>query len=357
MTTSNDTIKEKNTKKLKPEETTSINDSPVSKSTSVPHPNFISRSIPFIVAIAISTTIAILYTNTHLTQQEQQWLGEIQQLDQEQATLKTHNKQALTAFEEQVEQRIAVLKKAIESTAQERTYKSNDWMMLKARYYLELAIINSHWTNDLATSEVLLHEADTVLAAIPGENLTEVRQAIAKEQVELAQIPRLDTAGLLSQLYAIQDLITTLTPQTTEQAPAPQVTSSTTSPATWRDQIKINLKKLDRLIVIRHQDDALAPLLTPAYLTMLRENIRLNLQEAQWAVLQRNQAVYQLAITQIIENIKRGFNVSDAKTAAMVTQLNALKAQLLVQPKPDLGQSLVLLNAQLQANVTTGAAL
>ena len=48
--------------------------------------------------------------------------------------------------------------------------------------------------------------------------------------------------------------------------------------------------------------------MSPLYESILKESIRLNLQEAQWAILNNNPAVYQLALKQAITNLKRTFN-------------------------------------------------
>lgn len=356
MTTNNDTTTSKSAAELEHDNSTLIDESSKFKTTPVSvHP--ISKSVPFVVTIAISVALAILYTNLHLTKEADQLVSETQQLAQHQAILKTENKLALTSMEHDLNQRLTTINKTLESALQERWYQANDWILLKARYYLELASINAHWSNDLPTTSSLLKEADTLLATIQGERLSNVRQALAKEQTELLQITPIDITGILSQLDAIQHVINTLTPQKPLTAIAANSTPSTdnSTPHSWREHLKASLKKLDTLIIIRHQDDTLTPLLTPAYAAMLGENIRLSLQEAQWAVLQQNQGVYQLSLTQAIENINRVFDKS--QTAAITTQLTTLQNIQLTQPKPVLGQSLQLLNdliATAQPHSTSG---
>ncbi|MDP3704396.1 MAG: uroporphyrinogen-III C-methyltransferase [Legionellaceae bacterium] len=343
MTIDNDTPTSKSTIELDHDTPAPTNQSPHFKTTSIPT-HSVSKVVPFVVTIVISVATAILYTNLHLAKQANQFVAETQQMKQHQQDMKAENTLAFTTMDHDLTQRLTTINQTLESAMHERWYQSNDWIMLKARYYLELASINAHWSNDSPTTSSLLKAADTLLATIPGDRLSSVRQAIAKEHTELLQISPIDTTGILSQLDAIQHVINTLIPKKplTVLATSNTPPNENSSPRSWREHLKESIQKLNSLIIIRHQDDTLTPLLTPAYVTLLSESIRLNLQEAQWSVLQKNQTIYQLSLSQAIENVDRVFDKS--QTTAIITQLTTLRSIQLVQPKPELGQSLQLLN-------------
>ncbi|MFO3149026.1 uroporphyrinogen-III C-methyltransferase, partial [Legionella pneumophila serogroup 1] len=80
------------------------------------------------------------------------------------------------------------------------------------------------------------------------------------------------------------------------------------------------------------------------YESAIKENIRLNLQEAQWAILNNNPAVYQFALNQAIANLKRVFNDSSQNTDALIKQLSTLQNVKLTQEKPVVGQAIPLIN-------------
>ena len=117
-----------------------------------------------------------------------------------------------------------------------------------------------------------------------------------------------------------------------------------------------NLSLLQKLVIIRHHDSNIRPLLGPEREGQLRENVRLTLQEAQWAVLQNNEALFQLLLAQAIKNIKLQFSANDAGTQTLLKLLVTLQQTHLVQQLPVLDQSLPLLNKVIDANQTKPAA-
>ena len=86
---------------------------------------------------------------------------------------------------------------------------------------------------------------------------------------------------------------------------------------------------LKNLVVIHYNPDKLEPKPTLAYEAMLRATVRLNLQEAQWAILERNDAVYHLALTQAIHNLERTFSSDATRTQALLGQLQQLNEKKL----------------------------
>jgi uroporphyrin-3 C-methyltransferase len=87
---------------------------------------------------------------------------------------------------------------------------------------------------------------------------------------------------------------------------------------------------------------------------MLREEIRLNIQEAQWALLHRNEAVYQWSLSQALQHIHGTFEASASTTTSLIRQLQHLQQMNLALKKPMVGHSLPLLNEWIESkNVPT----
>jgi uroporphyrin-3 C-methyltransferase len=82
---------------------------------------------------------------------------------------------------------------------------------------------------------------------------------------------------------------------------------------------------------------------------MLREGIRFNIQEAQWAVLQKNDKIYQWSLKQAIQNIQRVFANDHSELPTVIRSLQTLQNITLTQKKPILEQSLLLLNQQIES--------
>lgn len=309
-----------------------------------------SSLITILTFIAIVSSIYALYSNlqTHqnTTQQVNHLVTQIntlKQLQNQTERLVDGNTKAITAAQDALHTKLNTLDKNIHTALQQYKYQTKDWLLLKARYYLELAQINTHWSDNADTTIALLQQADVLLADVHDQRIYKIRQAISKEVLMLKALPKIDIAGLLSQLDAAQDMVGNieLKPSITANQNA-STKKKEASP--WQERLKESMDVLEKLVVIRRHNEAVLPLPSPAYEAMLRENIRLNLQEAQWAVLQNNETIYQFVLMQALKNINRAFEPNMAITDNLIKQLKNLQSIHLNQQKPILEQSLPLLN-------------
>jgi uroporphyrin-3 C-methyltransferase len=237
---------------------------------------------------------------------------------------------------------------------QQRFYQNQDWALLKARYYLELAQINVHWSDSIVSVIALLEQADHLLQQFNDPKILDIRQAIAKDIAQIQALPRVDIAGILSQLDAAQNSINTLTiPLPASSPPAPEnAPASPSKESTWRLHLQSSANILEKFVVIRRHDQNVQPLLPPLLESILKENLHLSLQEAQWAVLNNNPAVYQLVLKQAIQNLKMNFNENIAATAALIKKLIELEQINIMQKKQAIGAALPILNELIDAKKT-----
>ena len=82
---------------------------------------------------------------------------------------------------------------------------------------------------------------------------------------------------------------------------------------------------LEKLVVVTRGDEDIRPLLMPLFRQALLEGIRMNFQEAQWALLRNRQDVYDLAIKQAKGDIMRIANDHAPETTAMISALDLLE--------------------------------
>lgn len=231
-------------------------------------------------------------------------------------------------------------------------HQKQDWLLLKARYYLEMAQINTHWSDNQQASIALLQEADAVLQDISEPQLLAVRQAIAREIAQLKALPVPDVAGLLSKLDAVRLMINQLPirpilnkPETVSGKPA-----ENTSTAPWKKRLQDSVKLLERLVVVQKQNENFQPLFSPAHQALLRESIRINLQQAQWAILQKNPEVYQRSLQQVLQAVKGIFDSNTTQAGEVIRELQNLQKVILTTEKPSGAQSLTLLNQFIDSN-------
>jgi uroporphyrin-3 C-methyltransferase len=255
--------------------------------------------------------------------------------------------QAWHDSETQLKARVNELTNNLQATLRQRNYQNQDWLLLKVRHYLELAQINEHWSDDLASVVALLQQADTLLKTQSDQRLFPIRQAIASEISQLQAVPTIDVAGVLSQLDAAQEAVATLPFKQSVISPPPNngsLNKVDTSSSTWRTKLEDSVNMLKTLVVIRRNDEDIKPLLSPMNQALLRDNIRMNFQEAQWAVLQHNPEVYQLALKHALNLINSSFETQAESTQSLINRLNILQQINLNPQKPKINQSLILLN-------------
>ncbi len=282
--------------------------------------------------------------------------GAVQELHGLQTSVLTMDRTIKSLQTSQEKSRLVV--EQVNKVIHEQSYQASDWMLLKARYYLELAQINGYWSNSTQVTSALLMQADKLLADIHEKQLFDVRRAIAEENTQVLAIETIDVTGLLGQLEAAQQLA-----QGLQAKPLPELAGDTTAlesktSSGWRKRLKDSLMGLEKLVVIRRVDEEIQPLVTPAYIALLRENVMLILQETQWAVLQHSEDLYQLTLKQAKRKIIQSFDTSEANTMALLKQLDVLATQSVVHKKSNVGQALVLLNQVIdskQANTHEGA--
>jgi len=241
----------------------------------------------------------------------------------------------------------------LQNAMNQRLYQNQDWLLLKARYLLELAQTDAYWSHNYTTASALLQQADDVLKQINSPKIFDVRQAIAKEITLLKGANTLDVAGLLSQLDALQLGVGKLaieTNMTDTEATNSTASPTASTPSTWRTRLHGSLNLLEKLVVVRRDNEDVKPLLTPLFESLLRESIRMNLQEAQWAILNNNAAVFQLSLKQASQNLKRTFSDKEQNTEALIKQIDTLAATQLNPEKPELGLALPLLNRLIDSN-------
>ncbi|MBA3537673.1 MAG: uroporphyrinogen-III C-methyltransferase [Tatlockia sp.] len=238
------------------------------------------------------------------------------------------------------------LEKKLQTAVQQSFYQKQDWHLLKARYYLELAQINAHWSNEQQATIALLQQADALLANDSNHQLFPVRQAIAEEISQLQALPKLDLPGLLSQLDAAQNSLRNLSLKQPLNKNADNYAAETRNPgsSSWQERLKSSMTVLEKLVIIRHNDKDIKPLLSPLHQVLLRDSIQLKLQEAEWAVMQNSPKIYQLALARALQDIKRSFDENSPATQTLIKHLQSLQQEKLIPARASIEKSLPLLN-------------
>ncbi len=280
--------------------------------------------------------------------------------------------EGLTELEGRVEQRLndiasrqqaseARLKAAMDRLYQRMGRSSVDWILAEAEYLLRLANERLQLAHDPDTALAALRAADSRLAAIDDPALQPVRQAIAREVAALEGMPRLDLAGLAARLEALagrmQDLplARRYLPPEPLTAPAAGLEERPVGEGPWWEQAWSRIKEtLQSLVVVRYNEQPVAPLLAPDRVAALRQALMLELEVARAALVRGDQALYRAALERSARLVGQYFEAQSSATQAVVTALQELAAMEITVSYPDLSESLRLLRTA-KAEVGGGA--
>jgi uroporphyrin-3 C-methyltransferase len=175
----------------------------------------------------------------------------------------------------------------------------------------------------------------------------------------LQSITPIDSVGLLSKLSALRDQVAHLPlfalSSKLQMFHAPQKPINQTHlvalQSEWKKTWQTTLATFKSLVIIRNRQNEISPLISVTQEEFLRQNLQLIFQQAQWAVLQQQQAVYQYSLTQANEWIQRYFADNDHATLAMQADINQLQQVDLAPPTPDIDLLITQLHRiQLQIN-------
>ena len=131
------------------------------------------------------------------------------------------------------------------------------------------------------------------------------------------------------------------------------LTKDTKNTSGWRKYWHKSLETLEKLVVIRHQNKPIEPLISPKQQMFLVENIQLKLSQASWALLQNNQKVFENSLDTAIAWINKYYAPDATATTSITSSLQALK-KINLQPKlPDLNKAIELNSELLKTKSTT----
>lgn len=303
--------------------------------------------------IALIIPFYTLEISRIITQQKTYVNDQLLEFKQQQALILSHLdkiNQDLTGKEKNIQDRFETVNQKIRLSLQEHGKAPIDWKLYKAHYYLELAQLNAYWSgDDINTTIALLEQTDTLLSKFSDQKIITLRQDIAKEISQLKSYPGVDTTGLLNKLDAAQNIVNQLAipqPEFKPEIDANQKQDSTeaTKKSAWQQHLSSSIDILKKLVVVHKNTDSIKPLLSPLYSTTIREIINLNLQQAQRAVLRKNEQIFQISIQQAINNIQSSFNKPEQATQDLLKNLKDIKEINLTPPKTNIQQLLGLLN-------------
>lgn len=266
-----------------------------------------------------------------ITQLEQK----LSQLTQQQQQQGAQLAQSLTDINASQE----ALRRNLTNLIRDNEHLRNDWLLAEAEYLIKLANHRIILEKDVETAMVALKAADARLAEVGDPALLNVRQALASDIQALANVPRIDIAGISVTLSALNSNISNLplrTPDPASKKQQQETSSGEHSVQNWKDLPAAIWQDLKGLVVIRNHAKPIEPLLSPEQHFFLTQNLELLLEQSRLALLNGHSAVYQERLAAAKRWIKLFFDEDHNVTRNMLSTLDTLAAINIAPTLPDI---------------------
>lgn len=213
------------------------------------------------------------------------------------------------------------------------------WLLAEAGHLLRLANQRLVMAGDPIAAQALLNSADGVLRELDDPSLHPVRAAVAADVAALRAVDKVDVEGIYLRLAALIEqadkLVIFQFPEPTPRADAPMAEN-------WEDRLRQGLKaaftRLSDYIIIRRRDVPMQALMDPQWESIVRQNLRMLLEQAQVALLSGNQTLYEASLERAQHWVAQ-FQESDAAAGAIHEEITQLAALTIEIPQPDISRS------------------
>ena len=237
-------------------------------------------------------------------------------------------------------------------------YSANDredWLLAEAEYLLRLANQRLIMAGDTVAAEALLHSADKVLRELDDMGLHDARGAVAADLAAVRAVPKVDVEGIYLRLSALVEQAGKLV---IFQLPEPESQPRLPVAQDWQGRLRQGyedaLIKLSDYIIIRRRDVPMQTLMDPQWEGLVRQNLRMLLEQAQVALLSGNQVLYRESLQRAQHWVSEFLESDEAAARAMAREITQLADLTVAVPLPDISRSLRTLDDAIEQRLQQG---
>lgn len=226
------------------------------------------------------------------------------------------------------------------------------WQLAEIRYLLRLANQRLIMAGDTQSAEALLRSADNTLRELDDADLHTLRAAVAADLAAVRAIPQLDIEGLYLRVEALMREADALV---LFELPQRAVATEPPRAEDWQARLAQGyaaaVAKLSEYIVVSRRDVPIEALMDPQYEGLVRQNLRMLLEQAQAAMLSGNAVLYRKSLERAEGWVTQFFKEDERSAQAMAEELRRLRDERVAVSRPDLGASLAALDAVMRTRL------
>ena len=221
----------------------------------------------------------------------------------------------------------------------------NDWLLAEAEYLLRLANQRLIMAGDVVAATALLKSADSILRELEDASFHQARAAVAADLAALRAVPKVDVEGLYLRLAALIGEVERLK---VFELPDRKSSADAVPAQGWKARLeqgyRAALQKLSNYIVIERKDVPYEALMDPQWEGLVRQNMRMLLEQAQVALLSGNQVLFRESLERAGHWVGQFFEVDEAGSQAIARDISALVDTTIAVDVPNVSRSLRELN-------------
>lgn len=272
-----------------------------------------------------------------LGERSQQLASRLGKLEQLPSAEQLEDRRRLLAELQSDQQRLAGRVEQVLGSSREQ------WRLAEAEHLLRMAMLQLSAMQDVNSAESLLAESDLILRKQDDPGAYAARQKLLEGLEALRSLPELDRTGLFLQLGALRGQAN----QLNGLAPEFEAGQAGSEQADSRWQRWLN--ELTRYVRIDFDaGNSVKPLLAGQSLAQVRLALSLAIEQAQWAVLNSNEKVYQQSLEQAAQLINDHFSEENGQSRGLRDRIEELKTRQVSVSLPDLSPALRALQTYVQ---------
>jgi uroporphyrin-3 C-methyltransferase len=231
---------------------------------------------------------------------------------------------------------------ALEALYQELARNRDEWSLAEIEQTMMIAAQQLQLAGNVRAAILALQGADARLQRIDRPQLAPLRKVINRDIERLQATPYVDVVGLSVKLDALIAAVD-VWPLAMEQRPQPEKpvgTSVVDEPNAFVRIAREMWQDLRGLVRIQTVDRPDTPLLAPTQSYFLRENLKLRLLSARFALLQHDEKTFRGDLRAAREWLTRYYETRDKALAAPLATLKQLSDTAIGIELPDINASL-----------------
>ncbi|MBB3048775.1 uroporphyrin-3 C-methyltransferase [Litorivivens lipolytica] len=241
----------------------------------------------------------------------------------------------------------------------------DDWVLAEADYLLRLARQQVRFGGDLNSAESLAREAQKHLQMVADPKVQDVLEILGRELTALSEAAAFSVEDHYDRLLAVSEQARQLQPLADHKVEIEEVAAAeeTPPPLAWEtlwDHIKFvsgrALDKLDSYIKVSDRDARYqSAVIAGGQRELFQHNLELMLEQARWALVSGNQALYEKALQRSSDWVRRYYRDEDAEQA-LLAALDELAKQRVRPEAPPLQSSINAITLYMDERQHAGAA-